>query len=201
MVLLLVQPLQLKLLTLFPGIFGFIRNCHVNVRLTASKCITSMEKKLTTHVMEGIKVKIIPMFRDSSFMQVRQSAGMLVTSLVEELGVKLVAYAPLLVVRLLGCMSDSVPTIGQSVMSSFSPLVALVLLAKGVPPTSRHNENLSSRSVEDAHFLEQPLDNSQVDDYKQWLAFLKRFKIHWTFAMAWILGKHSKPLQLENLIP
>lgn len=203
---LLVQPLQLKLLTLLPGIFGCVRHCHVAVRLAASRCITSMAKTLTVHVMAAVMEKAIPMFRDSSSSQARQGAGMLVTSLVEELGVKLVAYAPLLVVPLLGCMSDSDPTVRQSVTRSFAALVPLLPLARGVPPPTGLSENLSSRTAEDAHFLEQLLDNSQVDDYKlalelkvtlrryqqegiNWLAFLKRFKLHGILCDDMGLGK------------
>eukprot|EP01018_Ginkgo_biloba_P007683 Gb_19667 [translate_table: standard] len=203
---LLVQPLQFKLLTLLPGIFGSVRHYHVAVRLMASRCITSMAKTLTMHVMAAVMEKAIPMLRDSSSVQARQGAGMLVTSLVEELGVKLVAYAPLLVVPLLGCMSDSDHTVRQSVTRSFAALVPLLPLARGVPPPSGLSEKLSSRSAEDAHFLEQLLDNSQVDDYKlavelkvtlrryqqegiNWLAFLKRFKLHGILCDDMGLGK------------
>lgn len=116
------------------------------------------------------------------------------------------AYAPLLVVPLLGCMSDSDPTVRQSVTRSFAALVPLLPLARGVPPPTGLSENLSSRTAEDAHFLEQLLDNSQVDDYKlalelkvtlrryqqegiNWLAFLKRFKLHGILCDDMGLGK------------
>ncbi|XP_057836707.2 TATA-binding protein-associated factor BTAF1 isoform X2 [Cryptomeria japonica] len=203
---LLVQPLQFKLLTLLPGIFGCVRHWHVAVRLVASRCITSMAKTLLVNVMGAVMEKAIPMLRDSSSVQARQGAGMLITLLVEDLGVKLVAYAPLLVVPLLGCMSDSDPNVRQSVTRSFAALVPLLPLARGVPSPTGLSQKLSSRTAEDAHFLEQLLDNSQVDDYKlavelkvtlrryqqegiNWLGFLKRFKLHGILCDDMGLGK------------
>ncbi|KAH9321118.1 hypothetical protein KI387_015757, partial [Taxus chinensis] len=203
---LLVQPLQFKLLALLPGIFGCVCHCHVAVRLVASRCITSMAKTLMVNVMGAVMEKAIPMLRNSSSIRARQGAGMLITLLVEELGVKLVAYAPLLVVPLLGCMGDSDHNVRQSVTRSFAALVPLLPLARGVPSPAGLSQKLSSRTAEDAHFLEQLLDNSQVDDYKlavelkvtlrryqqegiNWLAFLKRFKLHGILCDDMGLGK------------
>lgn len=90
---------------------------------------------------------------------------MLVTLLVQGLGVELVPYAPLLVVPLLKCMSDCDLAVRQSVTRSFAALVPLLPLARGLPPPTDLSDNLS-RNAEDAQFLEQLLDNSSIEDYK-----------------------------------
>ena len=157
--------LQARLLSLLPSILGYVCYSHVAVRLAASRCILSMAKSITTSVMGAVIEKAIPLLRDSSSVHARQGAGMLVSLLVQGLGVELVPYAPLLVVPLLRCMSDADHTVRQSVTHSFAALVPLLPLARGHPPPSGLSESLS-KNEEDAKFLEQLLDNSHIDDYK-----------------------------------
>ncbi|KAI7988397.1 TATA-binding protein-associated factor BTAF1 [Camellia lanceoleosa] len=95
------QTLRPKLLTLLPCIFKCIRHSHVVVRLAASRCIASMAKSMTVNVMGAVIVNVIPMLGDMTPVHARQGAGILVSLLVQGLGVELVSYAPLLVVPLL----------------------------------------------------------------------------------------------------
>ncbi|KAF5725765.1 DNA binding ATP binding nucleic acid bindin isoform 1 [Tripterygium wilfordii] len=199
------ESLQPKLLTLLPCIFKCVRHNHVAVRLAASRCTTSMAKSMTTNVMSAVIENAIPMLGDMTSVQVRQGAGMLISLLVHGLGAELVPYAPLLVVPLLKCMSDSDHSVRQSVTHSFAALVPLLPLARGLPLPSGLSEDLS-RNAEDAKFLEQLLDNSHIDDYKlctelrvtlrryqqegiNWLGFLKRFKLHGILCDDMGLGK------------
>lgn len=158
------EILKPKLLTLLPCIFECVRHQHLAVRLAASRCLASMAKTMTASVMGIVIERVIPMLRDSSSVHARQGAGMLVNLLVQGLGVELVPYAPLLVVPLLGCMSDCDHTVRQSVTHSFAALVPLLPLARGLPPPVGLSESLS-RNTEDAQFLEQLLDNSHIGDY------------------------------------
>ncbi|XP_008796296.2 TATA-binding protein-associated factor BTAF1 [Phoenix dactylifera] len=199
------ESLRPQLLTLLPYILGCVRHDHVAVRLAASRCITSMAKSMTVSVMGAVIEKVIPMLSDITSVHARQGAGMLVSLLVQGLGVELVPYAPLLVVPLLRCMSDSDHAVRQSVTHSFAVLVPLLPLARGLPAPVGLSESLS-RSTEDAQFLEQLLDNSHIDDYKlsvdlqvslrryqqegiNWLSFLRRFKLHGILCDDMGLGK------------
>lgn len=199
------ETLKPKLLTLLPCIFKCVRHSHIAVRLAASRCITSMAKSMITNVMAAIVENAIPMLGDATSIHARQGAGMLISFLVQGLGVDLVPYAPLLVVPLLRCMSDIDHSVRQSVTRSFAALVPLLPLARGLPSPSGLNEGLT-RNAEDAQFLEQLLDNSHIDDYKlftelkvtlrryqqegiNWLAFLKRFKLHGILCDDMGLGK------------
>lgn len=159
------DTLKPKLLTLLPCIFKCVRHVHVAVRLAASRCITSVAKSMTMNVMGTVVEKTISMLGDTTSVHARQGAGMLVSLLVQGLGVELFPYAPLLVVPLLRCMSDCDHAVRQSVTHSFATLVPLLPLARGLPPPVGLSEDLS-RNTEDAHFLEQLLDNSNIDDYK-----------------------------------
>lgn len=159
------ESLNPRLLTLLPSVLSCVRHCHVAVRLAASRCITSMAKSMTTTVMGVVIENAIPMLADSSSLHARQGAGMLVTLLVQGLGLELVPYAPFLVVPLLKCMSDCDLSVRQGVTHSFAALVPLLPLARGLPSPFGVSESLS-RNSEDAQFLEQLLDNSHIDDYK-----------------------------------
>ncbi|KAM7511450.1 hypothetical protein LguiB_010325 [Lonicera macranthoides] len=199
------ETLRPKLLMLLPGIFKCVRHFHVAVRLAASRCITSMAKSMTMNVMGSIIENVVPMLGDMTSVHARQGAGMLVSLLVQGLGVELVPYAPLLVVPLLRCMSDCDHSVRQSVTHSFAALVPLLPLARGLTPPAFLSESLS-RNKEDAKFLEQLVDNSHIDDYKlstqlkvtlrryqqegiNWLAFLKRFNLHGVLCDDMGLGK------------
>lgn len=159
------ESLRPQLLSLLPCILGCVRHSHVAIRLAASRCVTSMAKSITASVMTAIIETVIPMLSDESSVSARQGAGILVSLLVQGLGVELVPYAPLLVVPLLRCMSDSDRAVRQSVTHSFAALVPLLPLAKGAALPDGLDERLSS-NAEDARFLEQLLDNSHIEDYK-----------------------------------
>ncbi|KAJ0079693.1 hypothetical protein Patl1_23603 [Pistacia atlantica] len=159
------ETLKPKLLSLLPCIFKCVCHTHVAVRLAASRCITSMAKSMIVNVMAAVIENAIPMLGDMTSVHTRQGSGMLISLLVQGLGVELVPYAPLLVVPLLRCMSDCDHSVRQSVTRSFASLVPLLPLARGLPPPAGLSEGLS-RNAEDAQFLEQLLDNSHIDDYK-----------------------------------
>ncbi|XP_075109264.1 TATA-binding protein-associated factor BTAF1 isoform X1 [Nicotiana tabacum] len=199
------ETLRPKLLTLLPCIFRCVRHSHIAVRLAASRCITTMAKSMTLDVMGSVIQNVVPMLGDITSVHSKQGAGMLVSLLVQGLGIELVPYAPLLVVPLLRCMSDSDHSVRQSVTHSFATLVPLLPLARGVSPPVGLSEHLS-RSQEDVKFLEQLVDNSHIDDYKlstelkvtlrryqqegiNWLAFLKRFNLHGILCDDMGLGK------------
>ncbi|CAJ1978258.1 unnamed protein product [Sphenostylis stenocarpa] len=199
------EGLKPKLLTLLPCIFKCVQHSHAAVRLAASRCITSMAQSMTVKVMGAVVENAIPMLEDASSVYARQGAGMLISFLVQGLGVELVPYAPLLVVPLLRCMSDCDQSVRQSVTHSFAALVPLLPLARGLPQPMGLGEGVS-RNAEDLQFLEQLLDNSHIEDFKlctelkvtlrryqqegiNWLAFLKRFKLHGILCDDMGLGK------------
>lgn len=161
------EKLKPRLLTLLPCIFKCIRHPHVAVRLSASRCISTMAKSMTADVMASVMENAIPMLGDMTSTFARQGTGMLISLLVQGLGVELVPYAPLLVVPLLRCMGDCDTYVRQSVTHSFAALVPLLPLARGLSPPVGVSEELSGNK-EDARFLEQLLDNSHIDDYKLW---------------------------------
>ncbi|KAI4370311.1 hypothetical protein MLD38_018674 [Melastoma candidum] len=197
--------LKSRVLKLLPCIFKFVRHSHVAVRLSASRCITSMAKSMTVDMMAAVIENVMPMLGDMTSVHARQGAGMLISFLVQGLGSELVPYAPLLVVPLLRCMSDCDTDVRHSVTHSFATLVPLLPLSRGLPRPPGISDSFSS-NAEDARFLVQLLDNSHIDDYQlstelkvtlrryqqegiNWLGFLKRFKLHGILCDDMGLGK------------
>ncbi|KAL2547968.1 TATA-binding protein-associated factor BTAF1 [Forsythia ovata] len=197
------ETLKPKLLTPLPCIFRCVCHSHIAVRLSASRCITAIAKSMALDVMGAVIENDVPMLGDMTSVHGRQGAGMLVSLLVQGLGLELVPYSPLLVVPLLKCMGDCDHCVRQSVTHSFAALVPLLLLARGISPPVGLTE---SRNKEDAQFLEQLVDNSHIDDYKlsfelkvtlrryqqegiNWLAFLKRFNLRGILCDDMGLGK------------
>ncbi|CAH1425778.1 unnamed protein product [Lactuca virosa] len=95
------ETLRPQLMTLLPCIFSCVRHSHVAVRLSASRCITSMAKSIKVNIMGSVIENIIPMLGDMASVNARQGAGMIMSLLVQGLGTDLVPYARMLVVPLL----------------------------------------------------------------------------------------------------
>ncbi|KAF3683295.1 hypothetical protein FXO37_01944 [Capsicum annuum] len=114
---------------------------------------------------------------------------MLVSLVVQGYGIELVPYAPLLVVSLLSCMSDSDHSVRQSVTHRFATLMPLLPLAYGASPPIGLSEHLS-RSQEDVKFLEQLIDNSHIDNYK----LSTELKFHASYGKPLLAARDSKCL-------
>jgi TATA-binding protein-associated factor len=74
----------------------------------------------------------------------------------------LLPYAVLLLVPLMGAMSDPLKCIRVAAAQSFAALVPLLPLARNAPKPPGLDAELAARSEQDGHFLEQLLDNSKV---------------------------------------
>ncbi|KAM3250087.1 hypothetical protein P3S67_022461 [Capsicum chacoense] len=154
-----------NLLTLLPCIFRCVCHLYIAVRLAAYRCITAMAISMTLDVMGSVIENVVPMLGDITSIHSKQGVDMLVSLVVQGYGIELVPYAPLLVVSVLRCMSDSDHSVRQSVTHRFATLMPLLPLAYGASPPIGLSEHLS-RSQEDVKFLEQLIDNSHIDNYK-----------------------------------
>ena len=128
------------------------------------------------------------------------------SALVTDLGAALAPYCVLMLVPLMGRMSDPVPVVREMATKSFASLVPLLPLARGRTPPPELTAEQVKRSENDGAFLEALLDNSKVEDFElpfkcnrvlrpyqqegvNWLAFLRRFKLHGALCDDMGLGK------------
>jgi TATA-binding protein-associated factor len=128
--------------------------------------------------------------------------------LVQSLQTDLVPYSLLIVVPLMGRMSDPLGAVRGMASHTFATVVALLPLAQGAAvPAGLDKEQLETLERERT-FLSQLLDGGKADDYAapvslkneavlrryqqegvNWLAFLKRFGLHGVLADDMGLGK------------
>ena len=73
---------------------------------------------------------LVPSLDGTAALQSRQGGVQLVWALVQRLGTGLVPYLLLVVVPLMGRMSDPDPTVRQAATATFAPVVALLPLAQ-----------------------------------------------------------------------
>lgn len=93
---------------------------------------------------------LVPLLAASAPPHARQGAVHMVDALVKGLGTAVVPYLLLLVVPVMGRMSDPVAEVRQLATATFAPIVALLPLAQVTCPTSLswHCSSIVSCSVE-----------------------------------------------------
>ena len=181
------------------------------VRLAAARCLAAVARTspdlrdaAAGHVVE----RCVPLLDQSRQAERAARAGAVaaVKALGEALGAQLVPFVVLLLVPLIGCMSDPDPDLRGEAAEGFGLLMPLLPLVAGAPPPPGLSAALCAQSRRDAASLERLLDNSKIADYAltvrlhvrlrdyqqegvNWLQFLRRFGLHGILADDMGLGK------------
>ncbi|XP_046628618.1 TATA-binding protein-associated factor 172 [Neodiprion virginianus] len=208
-----------------PRLCNLLAHPYRAVRHMAARCIAVLGTLRTEEVMRQVVRSVIPLLepsieKDSSSTDKvkivapaeidakRQGAAESLACLVESLGVGIVPYAVLLVVPLLGRMSDQNQAVRLTCSATFATLVQLMPLdpgAIGDPPL------LGDEKAQERHFLEQLLNPRSIPDTKlpvpvsaelrayqhqglNWLAFLNRYRLHGVLCDDMGLGKTLQTL-------
>ncbi|CAH3196884.1 unnamed protein product [Porites evermanni] len=125
---------------------------------------------------------------------------------IEKLGIGVVPYVVLLVVPVLGRMSDQCEDVRLMATYSFATLIRLMPLESGVPDSPGMSKAMVEQKQKERKFLEQLLDGTKVENYTipvpikaelrkyqqdgvNWLAFLNRYKLHGILCDDMGLGK------------
>jgi len=179
------------------------------VRVTASKSIATIARAYPHQVISPLLAYIVPRLEDGeAAAETAKRAGSvgLASELTTHLGSALAPYCVLLLVPLMGRMSDPDLSIRGAATKAFAALVPLLPLARGKSPPDELTAQQKERSNVDGEFLEALLDNSKIEDFQlpfkctrtlrpyqqdgvNWLAFLRRFKLHGALADDMGLGK------------
>ncbi|KAF2975246.1 hypothetical protein EK904_009119 [Melospiza melodia maxima] len=124
----------------------------------------------------------------------------------EQLDVGIVPYIVLLVVPVLGRMSDQTNSVRFMATQCFATLIRLMPLEAGIPDPPNMSEELIRMKAKERHFLEQLLDGKKLENYEipvpikaelrkyqqdgvNWLAFLNKYKLHGILCDDMGLGK------------
>ncbi|XP_061645268.1 TATA-binding protein-associated factor 172 isoform X3 [Phyllopteryx taeniolatus] len=129
-----------------------------------------------------------------------------VLSVMEQLDVDIVPYIVLLVVPVLGRMSDLSDSIRFMATQCFATLIRLLPLEAGIPDPPAMSADLVRQKARERHFLEQLLDSRKLENYNipvpikaelrkyqqdgvNWLSFLNKYKLHGILCDDMGLGK------------
>ncbi|XP_018335221.1 TATA-binding protein-associated factor 172 [Agrilus planipennis] len=177
------------------------------VRHLASRCLAVLAKLDSVPVMELVVSKVLPMLAATDSTFDRQGAVEAIACIVDTLQFDIVPYVVLLVVPLLGRMSDQNQCVRLMGTHSFATLVQLMPLDGGVPePPALSCSELYGKRDKERAFLKQLLSPSSIPDYKvpvpiraqlrsyqqagvNWLAFLNKYKLHGILCDDMGLGK------------
>lgn len=179
----------------------------------ASRCLATMAAKNSSSVMDLVVTECLPMLQTIENVIYRQGAIEAIACIVNKLQLNIVSYVLLLVVPLLGRMSDPDKTVRLISTHCFATLIQLMPLDGAVTPSGTGminipilSKNLQERKSKDREFLEclfaprkipdfsvpVPI-NAELRSYQQsgvnWLWFLNKYKLHGILADDMGLGK------------
>ncbi|XP_053244738.1 TATA-binding protein-associated factor 172 isoform X2 [Podarcis raffonei] len=176
------------------------------VRHMAARCVGVMSKVAILETMHIFLEKILPWLGAIDDSTKQEGAIEALACVMEQLDVGIVPYIVLLVVPVLGRMSDQTDSVRFMATQCFATLIRLMPLEAGIPDPPNMPEDLIKIKAKERHFLEQLLDGKKLENYKipvpikaelrkyqqegvNWLAFLNKYKLHGILCDDMGLGK------------
>ncbi|XP_072029618.1 TATA-binding protein-associated factor 172-like [Amphiura filiformis] len=198
--------LQSQLCSLLSYLILCLQYPYTAVRHMAARCLGMLSQVITTATMNEVLAHVVPTLGATDDDVKRQGALEALSCIIDRLGIDIVPYIVLLVVPLLGQMSDQIQCIRLLATQSFATLIRLMPLEAGIPDPPSMTKALIEQKARERRFLEQLLDGSKLDNYAipvpikaelrryqqdgvNWLAFLNKYKLHGILCDDMGLGK------------
>lgn len=198
--------LEEDLLTLLPKLCLFLCHPLKTIRHLTSRCLATFSSIKTSKVMDMVIEIVIPLLSAIENVVKRQGAAEVIACIVNKLQYKIVPYVVLLVVPLLGRMSDPNEAVRLMATQSFATLIQLMPLDGNTPDLLELSPELRSRKEKDQKFLDYlflpksipdfkiPIKiNAELRSYQQaginWLWFLNKYNLHGILCDDMGLGK------------
>ncbi|XP_077114676.1 TATA-binding protein-associated factor 172 isoform X1 [Ranitomeya variabilis] len=194
------------LLQHLPHLFTSLQHPYTSVRHMASRCVGVMSRIATMETMNGFLEKVLPWLSAIDDNTKQEGAIEALACVMEQLDVGIVPYIVLLVVPVLGRMSDQTDSVRFMATQCFATLIRLMPLEAGIPDPPNMSEELIKLKARERNFLEQLLDGKKLENYTipvpikaelrkyqqdgvNWLAFLNKYKLHGILCDDMGLGK------------
>ncbi|XP_012515118.1 PREDICTED: TATA-binding protein-associated factor 172 [Propithecus coquereli] len=189
-----------------PHLYMCLQYPSTAVRHMAARCVGVMSKIATMETMNIFLEKVLPWLGAIDDNVKQEGAIEALACVMEQLDVGIVPYIVLLVVPVLGRMSDQTDSVRFMATQCFATLIRLMPLEAGIPDPPNMSEELIQLKAKERHFLEQLLDGKKLENYKipvpinaelrkyqqdgvNWLAFLNKYKLHGILCDDMGLGK------------
>ncbi|XP_069123766.1 TATA-binding protein-associated factor 172-like [Argopecten irradians] len=189
-----------------PNMLTCLQCSYTAVRHMAARCVGALSRVVTADLMTFCFENVIPFLGASDKEPQRQGAVEALSHVIDQMGVDLLPYIVLMVVPILGRMSDQNDAVRLLATNSFASLIRLLPLEASIPDPPEMNPRLAAKKEEQRKFLEQLMDGSKVESYKvsvpvdadlrkyqqdgvNWLAFLNKYSLHGILCDDMGLGK------------
>ncbi|XP_076043200.1 histone acetyltransferase 1 isoform X2 [Oratosquilla oratoria] len=179
---------------------------YTAVRHMTARVFGTLATVLTDTVMAHTIDRVVPLVEAATSDRKRQGAVECVNAVIESLGFDIVPYIVLLIVPLLGRMSDQNSPVRLMATQCFAMLIRLMPLEGGVPDPPGLSTRLMEKRQKERKFLEHLMDPTKLENFKipvtisaqlrsyqqsgvNWLAFLNQYKLHGILCDDMGLGK------------
>ena len=162
-----------QLLDLLPTLCFLLENPFRAVRHMGSRCLAALGAIDADRVLTMVVEKVIPMLGAIDRERMRQGAIESLSCLVDRMGMSIVPFIVLLVIPVLGRMSDVNEPVRLVATQSFATLIRLMPLEGGVPDPPALSPELAEKKVQQRHFLEQLFDPKKLENYKVILSLME----------------------------
>ena len=203
------ESLQEKVfIHILPRLCIFSSHPYSAVRHMSARCLAALSKINSIAVMEMIVTKLIPNLSADRNEIVRQGVVEVISLIINALHIDVVPFIVILIVPLLGRMSDQSEPVRLLAAQSFAILVQLLPLDSRVRDESQsfNNSFLCEKRDHDRFFIERLLSPKSIPDYVipvpisvelrsyqqagvNWLAFLNQYQLHGILCDDMGLGK------------
>ncbi|KAM6916245.1 TATA-binding protein-associated factor 172 [Xenentodon cancila] len=194
------------LLEHLPHLFTCLQHPYTAVRHMAARCVGVLSKIATLETMNSFLERVLPWLAAIDDCTKQEGAIEALACVMEQLDVDIVPYIVLLVVPVLGRMSDPSDSIRFMATQCFATLIRLLPLEAGIPDPPAMSADLIRQKARERNFLEQLLDGRKLENYNipvpikaelrkyqqdgvNWLSFLNKYKLHGILCDDMGLGK------------
>ncbi|XP_041645177.1 TATA-binding protein-associated factor 172 [Cheilinus undulatus] len=194
------------LLEHLPHLFTCLQHPYTAVRHMTARCVGVLSKIAMLETMNSFLECVLPWLAAIGDCTKQEGAIEALACVMEQLDVDIVPYIVLLVVPVLGRMSDPSDSIRFMATQCFATLIRLLPLEAGIPDPPAMSADLIRQKARERHFLEQLLDGRKLENYKipvpikaelrkyqqdgvNWLSFLNKYKLHGILCDDMGLGK------------
>lgn len=197
-----------KICPLFDSLVTCLESPHSPIRHLSSRCFGALSMLFTDHVMQLLIDQVLLLLQSSECLLKRLGAIECLYHVIDRLEIGIVPYISLLVIPMMGRMSDSNKSVRLLATQCFAQLVKLMPLDQ---PSVHHNVSslapeLLRRKQDEQRFLEQLLNPKSLNQYQlpipvkadlrsyqqdgiNWLAFLNKYRLHGILCDEMGLGK------------
>ncbi|GFQ73279.1 TATA-binding protein-associated factor 172 [Trichonephila clavata] len=176
------------------------------LRHKAASCLGTLSKVITEKTMNIVLDKVLGKLGASDNEVQRQGSVEAIACIIDDLGLDIVPYIVLLIVPMLGRMSDQNEQVRLLATHCFASLIKLMPLEGGIQNSPTLDPILLERKEQERLFLDQLMNpkkvepytipipiNAELRSYQQdgvnWLAFLNKYKLNGILCDDMGLGK------------